>query len=116
MCIRDRYGSWGYSNDSRTVVLIIYLGRIIAGTPAGRAEAKEEADVDVELDRLLGVYSNDSRTVVLIIYLGRIIAGTPAGRAEALDARLFALNALPKLAFDHDSRILNDFLPPKTDS
>ena len=90
----------------------------IGDTPAETAvrEAKEEADVDVELDRLLGVYSNDSRTVVLIIYVGRIIAGTPAGRAEALDARLFVLDALPKLAFDHDSRILDDFLHPKIDS
>ncbi len=90
----------------------------IGDTPAETAvrEAKEEADVDVELDRLLGVYSNDSRTVVLIIYVGRIIAGTPAGRAEALDAHLFALDALPELAFDHDSHILDEFFHPKTDS
>ena len=90
----------------------------IGDTPAETAvrEAKEEADVDVQLDRLLGVYSNESRTVVLIIYVGRVVAGTPAGRAEALDARLFAPDALPKLAFDHDYHILEDLLRPKTDS
>ncbi len=89
----------------------------IGDTPAETAvrEAKEEADVDVELDELLGVYSNDSRTVVLIIYIGRVVRGTPAGRAEALDACLFALDALPGLAFDHDYNILDDFLRPKTD-
>lgn len=89
----------------------------IGDTPAETAvrEAKEEADVDVELDELLGVYSNDSRTVVLIIYIGRVVGGTPAGCAEALDACLFALDALPELAFDHDYHILDDFLRPKTD-
>ena len=88
----------------------------IGDTPAETAvrEAKEEADVDVELDRLLGVYSNEGRTVVLIIYVGRIIGGTPAGRAEALDARLFAPDALPELAFDHDSCILGDLFHPST--
>ena len=89
----------------------------IGDTPAETAvrEAKEEADVDVELDGLLGVYSNDSRTVVLIIYVGRIVAGTPAGRAEALDAHLFVPDALPELAFDHDYHILEDLLRPNTD-
>ena len=90
----------------------------IGDTPAETAvrEAKEEADVDVELDGLLGVYSNESRAVVLIIYVGRIIAGIPAGRAEALDARLFAPDALPELAFDHDYHILEDLFRPNTNS
>ena len=79
-------------------------------------EAKEEADVDVELDRLLGVYSNENRTVVLIIYVGKVVAGTPVGRAEALDARLFTLDGLPELAFDHDYRILEDLFHQNTDS
>ena len=89
----------------------------IGDTPAETAvrEAREEADVDVELNRLLGVYSDESRTVVLIIYVGRITAGIPAGRAEALDAHLFAPDALPELAFDHDYRILEDLFRRNTD-
>ena len=87
----------------------------IGDTPAETAirEAKEEADVDVELDRLLGVYSDIERTVVLIVYVGRIVSGVPKGSAEALDARLFDPQSLPELAFDHDYRILGDLFDTK---
>ncbi len=82
----------------------------IGDTPEETAirEAKEEADVEVELDRLLGVYSDMERTVVLIVYVGRIVSGIPKGSAEALDASLFDSQSLPELAFDHDYRILGD--------
>ena len=82
----------------------------IGDTPEETAirEAKEEADVEVELDRLLGVYSDMERTVVLIVYVGRIVSGAPKGSAEALDASLFDSQSLPELAFDHDYRILGD--------
>lgn len=84
----------------------------IGDTPEETAirEAKEEADVEVELDRLLGVYSDTKRTVVLIVYVGRIVSGVPKGCAEALDARLFDSQSLPELAFDHDYRILRDLI------
>jgi len=71
-------------------------------------EAQEEANVEVQLEQLLGVYSNECRTIVLIVYVGTIVSGEPTGGAEALDARLFAPEALPELAFEHDYRILAD--------
>lgn len=82
----------------------------VGDTPEETAirEAKEEANVDVQLNSLLGVYSDMRRTVVLVIYTGTIASGNPAAGAEALDARLFNLADLPKLAFDHDYRILAD--------
>jgi len=70
--------------------------------------AKEQANVEVRLIILLGVYSDKRRTVVLVIYTGTIASGNPAAGAEALDARLFDLHDLPKLAFDHDYDILAD--------
>lgn len=88
----------------------------IGDTPAETAirEAREEANVEVQLDRLLGVYSNEHRTVVLIIYIGRIASGVPMGSAEALDARLFDPQSLPELAFDHDYRILGELFDTNT--
>ena len=89
----------------------------VGDTPEETAirEAKEEANVDVQLNRLLGVYSDIRRTVVLIIYTGTIASGNPAVGAEALDARLFNLQALPKLAFDRDYHVLADLLSEKTE-
>ena len=80
----------------------------IGDTPAETAirETQEEANVEVQLDRLLGVYSNASRTVVLIVYVGTVVSGEPSASAEALDARLFDPQFLPELAFDHDYQIL----------
>ncbi len=101
-----QYGLWSFPTG--------YID--IGDTPEETAirEAKEEADVDVQLDRLLGVYSNASRTVVLIVYVGTIIGGVPAGRAEALDARFFSPDALPELAFNHDFHILEDLFSTDT--
>lgn len=95
-----KYGLWSFPTG--------YID--IGDTPEETAirESKEEANVDVQLNRLLGVYSNARRTVVLIVYVGTIVSGSPMGRAEALDARLFDLQALPELAFNHDYRILED--------
>lgn len=82
----------------------------IGDTPEATAirEAHEEANVQVKLERLLGVYPNAARTVVLIVYVGTVVSGVPRGGAEALDARLFSPEALPQLAFEHDYQILND--------
>ena len=82
----------------------------VGDTPEETAirETKEEANVDVQLNGLLGVYSDMRRTVVLVVYTGTITSGSPAVGAEALDARLFDLKDLPKLAFDHDYHILAD--------
>ena len=78
-------------------------------------EAKEEANVNVQLNRLLGVYSDMHRTVVLIIYTGTIFSDSPTIGAEALDAQLFDLRALPELAFDHDYHVLADLLSERAD-
>lgn len=87
----------------------------IGDTPAETAirETLEEANVEVQLDRLLGVYSNENRTVVLIVYVGTVVSGEPSGSAEALDARLFDPEFLPELAFDHDYQILADLFGKK---
>lgn len=97
---QPKHGFWSFPSG------FIDIGDTAAETAI--REAKEEANVEVQLDRLLGVYSNAHRTVVLIIYVGHLVSGVPMGSAEALDARLFNPQSIPQLAFDHDYRILAD--------
>ncbi len=96
------YGHWSFPTG--------YID--IGDTPEETAvrEAQEEANVRVELERLLGVYPNEERTVVLIVYVGRIVSGVPSAGAEALEAGLFGPEELPKtVAFKHDGDILCDY-------
>lgn len=81
---------------------------------AARREAREETGLDVVLTGLLGVYSDPARDprghTLSVVYtaqaldLDRLAAGD-----DAAQARLYPLDALPPLAFDH-GRILDDFI------
>lgn len=77
-------------------------------------EAREETGLDVVLTGLLGVYSDPARDprqhTLSVVYTGqaRDLSALSAGD-DAAQARFFALDALPPLAFDH-ARILDDFI------
>ena len=94
---RPKHGYWSFPTG------FIDIGE----TPAETAirETKEEANVEIKLERLLGVYSDKQRAVILIVHVGTIVSGVPTGSAEALDARLFHPKSLPNLAFEHDYHI-----------
>lgn len=76
-------------------------------------EMKEETNLDVELTGLLGVYSDPGRDprfhTMSVVYMAeaRDISTLRAGD-DAGKARLFPLNDLPELVFDH-GRIVEDF-------
>jgi 8-oxo-dGTP diphosphatase len=77
-------------------------------------EMKEETNLDVVLTGLLGVYSDPSRDprfhTMSVVYMAvaRDIALLEAGD-DAGQARIFPLDDLPELAFDH-GRILSDYV------
>jgi len=78
---------------------------------AAAREALEETALEVELIRQFHAYSDPSRDprghTVSVVFLGRA-SGTPKGGDDARQARVFPLDALPELAFDH-ARILADY-------
>jgi 8-oxo-dGTP diphosphatase len=77
---------------------------------AARREAKEETGLNIELIRLVGVYSNPGRDprghVVSVCYLARGYGDLVSG-SDAKLARIFGIEELPQLAFDHN-KIIRD--------
>ena len=73
-------------------------------------EAKEETGLDISLIKLLGVYSDPARDprdhTVTVCYLAKGFGNLKAG-LDAKDIRLFGINEIPKLAFDHNKIIKN---------
>jgi 8-oxo-dGTP diphosphatase len=73
-------------------------------------EAKEETGLEIDLLRLIGVYSDPHRDirghVVSICYLSSG-SGKLAFGSDAKSARVFCLDNLPNLAFDH-AQMIND--------
>ena len=74
-------------------------------------EAKEEISLDVELTEQFFAYSDPRRdprgATVSVVFLARA-SGTPRAADDAKNVRLFSLDALPPLAFDH-AQILADY-------
>ena len=75
-------------------------------------EAKEETGLDIELCYLVGIYSDPFRDprghVVSIAYAAKGNGNLRSG-SDARSARIFPVDRLPPLSFDHD-QIIRDAL------
>jgi ADP-ribose pyrophosphatase YjhB (NUDIX family) len=78
---------------------------------AARREAREELDIDVRLERLVGVYSRPEDRVVLVVF-DAVALGPPQTTPEATEVRAFAAPHVPwdELAFWSTERALRDAL------
>jgi len=73
-------------------------------------EVLEETGLKVEIVKLVGVYSDpnrDPRKSVTTAFLARALSKDAKGGDDAQEAKWFELDALPKMAFDHE-KIIND--------
>lgn len=79
---------------------------------AVRREAKEETGLDIELCDLVGIYSDPFRDprghVVSIAYAAKGNGNLKSG-SDARSVKIFPVDRLPPLAFDHD-QIIRDAL------
>src|SRR5579884_3519432 len=76
-------------------------------------EVKEETNLDVQLEGLLGIYSERGDPHILIVYQASVSndqVNTMAGQAEEVsELAFFPLEKLPPLAFPVDAQILQDW-------
>jgi ADP-ribose pyrophosphatase YjhB (NUDIX family) len=87
-----------------------------------RREAREEAEVELELDAILALYDIPARSQVQILHRARLVSPEVGAGVETLDSRLFAWDEIPwrDLAFHsvswalmafRESRELDGFAP-----
>ena len=101
--IEPGYGKWVFPGG--------YVDRGEEVQVAAIREAREEAGLDVRIDRLINIYSYHGRTPVIIVYAATMIGGCLGCDDEGLEARFFEQNEIPwdDLAFRSTQEALREF-------
>jgi ADP-ribose pyrophosphatase YjhB (NUDIX family) len=101
--IEPRLGAWTYPAG------YMEMGETVE--EAARRETREELNLDIRIERLLGVYSRPPMTTVVIVYLATAISGASVGH-ETLEVGSFAPSEIPwdELAFWSTRAALTDWV------
>lgn len=102
--IEPGYGKWVFPGG--------FVDRGEAVLTAAVREAREEAGIDIRVERLLNVYSYPGLAPVIIVYVATMTGGTLVCDDEGLEVRLFAPDDIPweELAFRSTHEALREFL------
>lgn len=77
---------------------------------AARREVLEESGLAVDIAGLVGVYSTPGNPVVLVVYAAEATSGCPEPGPEVGELAAFPPDRLPPMAFEHDDRIIRDWI------
>tara|TARA_Y100000588_G_scaffold377450_1_gene456582 strand:- start:1833 stop:2360 length:528 start_codon:yes stop_codon:yes gene_type:complete len=102
--IEPGYGKWVFPGG--------YVDRGEQHLTAARREAKEEANLEINILELVGVYSYKGEIPIIIVYAASVSGGTLRAEDESSDAAWFKTGELPwpELAFKSTHDALKDYL------
>ena len=99
--VEPQIGEWAFPSG--------YVNRYETPEDALKREVKEETGLDVDINKFIGLYSKKGNPVVLVVYSVYVGNKKAIAGSDATEVNWFKLNQLPKLAFDHDTKILKDW-------
>jgi ADP-ribose pyrophosphatase YjhB (NUDIX family) len=101
--IEPGYGKWVFPGG--------YVDRGEEVEAAAIREAREEAGLDIRIDRLINIYSYAGRTPVIVVYAATMTGGCLGCDDEGLEARFFEVSEIPwdELAFRSTEEALREF-------
>ena len=99
--IEPMMGRWSFPSG--------YVDRGEVVEEAAVREVREETNVEIELERLLGVYSGRGEPVALVAYAARAVGGSAEAGDETQAVGWFSEDELPPPPFPHDDAILRDW-------
>lgn len=101
--IEPAIGKWSFPSG--------YVNRGEKIESAVKREVLEECGLEIVVDRLVGLYSEQDNPIILAVYEARITGGKlESADHETLDVRVFKVDDLPELAFQHDRGIISDWI------
>lgn len=72
-------------------------------------EAKEETNLDVRVDRLIGVHSQPNTGILIVAYRGHVVGGKLRAGEDAAEVGLFAADSLPDQPSTHRGTLLDNW-------
>ena len=99
--IEPNLGKWSFPSG--------YVDRGENVEAASIREVKEETNLDIKIEGLIGVYSGKG-PVILVVHSAVALLGTPIPNDEVSEIKWFPIKDLPGLPFPHDKEIMRDYL------
>ncbi len=100
--IEPGLGKWSFPSG--------YVNRWEFPERAVEREALEESGLVVSANWVVGIYSTEGSPVVLCVYHAEARGGALIAGEETLASRIFPVDDLPAMAFEHDRRIVADWI------